>query len=76
VYSLSATLDRSGSGRKHPVPREVVREVQRSGREQRFIDAINNVAVLVGPKVLNRRLSEPLHTVTARFRCEGREISF
>src|SRR4030095_6380876 len=52
------------------------REVQRSGRERRLIDAINTVAVFVDPQVLNRRSQNALHTITASFRCEGREISF
>src|SRR5262245_29490937 len=41
------------------------RKVQRSGREQRFIDAINNVAVCVDPQVLNRCSQSAWHTITA-----------
>src|SRR5262249_15390930 len=52
------------------------REVQSSGREQRFIDAINNVAVFVESQILNRRSQNALHTITAGLRCEGGEISF
>src|SRR5215471_10301384 len=51
-------------------------EVQRGGREQGLIDAINSVAVFVSSQILNRRSQNALHTVTASFRCEGGEISF
>ena len=52
--------------------RQSLREIQGRGREQRFIDTVDGVAIGIIAETLDRRSQHALHTVVAGLRRECR----